>query len=144
MNLFQELQYKTLQYQTRRHFLRQCTSGLGAIAFGSLMGCNPFSSSSPDKGIAVDSNDAIFPHFAPKAKRVIYLHMAGSPSQLELFDYKPELAKLHNQDCPASWKARSLPLFRECPKCWALRQNLNSMGSQERWFPITFLILLPS
>lgn len=43
-----------------------------------------------------------FPHFAGKAKRVIYLHMAGSPSQLELFDYKPELAKLHNLDCPPS------------------------------------------
>ncbi|MEK6481002.1 DUF1501 domain-containing protein [Catalinimonas sp. 4WD22] len=104
MDLFQELQYKRLRYQTRRHFLRQCTSGLGAIAFGSLMGCNPFSSSSVDKKMAIDANPMAskFPHFAGKAKRVIYLHMAGSPSQLELFDYKPELAKLHNLDCPPS------------------------------------------
>ncbi|MDF9796409.1 hypothetical protein OKW21_001672 [Catalinimonas alkaloidigena] len=104
MDLFQELQYKRLQYQTRRHFLRQCTSGLGAIAFGAMTGCNPFSSSSPRQAMEIDANPMAsrFPHFAGKAKGVIYLHMAGSPSQLELFDYKPELAKLHNLDCPPS------------------------------------------
>ena len=41
-------------------------------------------------------------HFAPTAKRVIFLHMAGAPSQLELFDYKPALNKLHDQPCPES------------------------------------------
>jgi len=104
MDLFQELQYKRLQYQTRRHFLRQCTSGLGAIAFGAMSGCSPFSSTSPRQAMEIDANPMAskFPHFAGKAKRVIYLHMAGSPSQLELFDYKPELAKLHNLDCPPS------------------------------------------
>ena len=43
------------------------------------------------------------PQFAAKAKRVIYLHMAGAPSQLELFDYKPDLLRLDGQNCPASW-----------------------------------------
>lgn len=42
------------------------------------------------------------PHFIGKAKSVIYLHMAGAPSQLELFDYKPELLKLDGQECPQS------------------------------------------
>ena len=45
------------------------------------------------------------PQFAARAKRIIYLHMAGAPSQLELFDYKPELTKLDGQDCPASFLA---------------------------------------
>lgn len=113
MNIFQELQYRTLQHNTRRHFLKQCTSGLGAIALSSLAGCNLFSSerhpaSSPPSpasgGAAFNAHpmSAKLSHFAPKAKRIIYMHMAGSPSQLELFDYKPELEKLHAKDCPPS------------------------------------------
>lgn len=107
MNILQELQYRNLQYETRRHFLKKCTSGLGAVALGSIMGCNPLAADKPTGKIAqaaagADPMAAKFPHFAAKAKRIIYLHMAGSPSQLELFDYKPELEKLHAKDCPPS------------------------------------------
>lgn len=104
MDIFQELQYRKLQHQTRRHFLKKCTSGLGAMALGSLAGCNLFSSSGTGKTSEASTIDAAarIAHFAPKAKRIIYLHMAGAPSQLELFDYKPELSKLHGLDCPAS------------------------------------------
>ncbi len=109
MNIYQEAQHRQLQLETRRHFLKKCTSGLGAVALGSLMGCEFGSPAAQDvpasvKAALTDANPmtAKFAHYAAKAKRVIYLHMAGSPSQLELFDYKPELAKLHNKDCPPS------------------------------------------
>src|SRR4051812_41262922 len=71
----------------RRWFLKECGVGLGAIALANLTaGMSP----------AARRTDALAPkapHFAPKAKRVIYLFMAGAPSQLELFDHKPQLAK---------------------------------------------------
>src|SRR5437773_2830218 len=74
---------------TRRWFFEQCGVGLGAIALGQLFRENGWAASS-----AVANPLALKqPHFPAKAKRVIYLFMAGAPSHLELFDYKPELAK---------------------------------------------------
>ena len=101
MNLLEELQHLELQHETRRHFLKTCTTGLGAMAMASLWGCSGSGASAmpaPEAGAFLGN----IPHFAPRAKRVIYLHMAGSPSQLELFVYKPELQKLHDQLCPQS------------------------------------------
>src|SRR6266705_4082688 len=65
----------------RRWFLSQCRVGLGAIALRDLL------------AQTADPLAPKQPHFAPKAKRVIFLFMAGAPSHLELFDYKPQLAK---------------------------------------------------
>ena len=80
----------------RRHFLRDCGVGVGKIALASLLADGVRASASPD----------IFaprqPHFAPKAKRVIHLFMAGAPSQLDLFDYKPALTKLEGKPLPPS------------------------------------------
>ena len=74
---------------TRRWFFKECGVGLGAIALGQLLGGNaPAGSTASADPLAPKS-----PHFSPKVKRVIYLFMAGGPSQLELFDHKPELAK---------------------------------------------------
>lgn len=67
----------------RRWFLQQCGVGLGSAALATLM---------QGEGYAADTT--VGPHFAPKAKRVIYLFMAGAPSQHELFDYKPKLAEM--------------------------------------------------
>ena len=106
MKIFEEARHRDAEHKTRRHFLKQCTSGLGGIALGSMMGCNPFSGTGQPAAASAPINRNPLapgsPHFAPRAKRVIYLHMAGAPSQLELFDYKPELAKLHGLDCPQS------------------------------------------
>lgn len=121
ISLADEQRYRDLQHKTRRHFLKQCTTGLGALALGGMMGCQK---SGEVQGLESQVDDLLrqVPHFAPKAKRIIYLHMAGAPSQLELFDYKPELAKLDGKDCPQSLlEGKSLPLFREYPKCWGLR-----------------------
>lgn len=80
----------------RRWFLRQCGVGLGAAALTQLLG--------PGKA-ATAAEDPLapkMPHFAPKAKNVIFLFMAGAPSHLEMFDYKPELAKFDGTLPPAS------------------------------------------
>lgn len=64
---------------------------------GSILGCSSKSATGKAEGLER------IPHFLPKAKRVIFLRMAGLPSQLELFDYKPDLMKLDGKDCPASF-----------------------------------------
>ena len=79
------------QQLTRRWFFKECGVGLGAIALGSLLGENRLSAAGKVAG--VNPLTPKKPHFPPKAKRVIYLFMAGAPSHLEMFDYKPELAK---------------------------------------------------
>jgi hypothetical protein len=89
-------QLNHLQTLTRRHFLRQSQIGLGAVALASLMSKD----ASADRTRAADPLSPKPPHFAAKAKRVIYLHLTGSPPHLDLFDYKPELVKRSGQDCP--------------------------------------------
>lgn len=76
---------------TRRWFLEECGLGLGAIALSRLMGVTASAQGVPGKA-----------HFAPKAKNVIFLFMAGAPSHLEMFDYKPELAKYDGTLPPAN------------------------------------------
>jgi hypothetical protein len=99
-----DFRLEALKNISRRHFLRESAAGLGAAALGTfLAGCTSKSSGIPDK--LISNVDPMFPkppHFPGKAKQVIYLHMAGAPSQLELFDFKPELKKLDNQLCPPS------------------------------------------
>jgi hypothetical protein len=79
---------------TRRWFFQQCGVGLGAVALGSLFRESGWAAP------ALNPLAAKQPHFTPKAKRVIYLFMAGAPSHLELFDYKPELEKWNGKPPP--------------------------------------------
>jgi hypothetical protein len=81
----------------RRSFLDNSFAGLGGIAFASLMQ-KSMGDEAPWPGVF---DNAL--HFAPKAKRVIHLCMAGGPSQFESFDYKPELQKIHGQPFPESF-----------------------------------------
>ena len=76
------------RWVTRRWFFQQCAVGLGSIALGALFRQNGLASTSAFNPLAPRQ-----PHFKPRAKRVIYLFMAGAPSHLELFDNKPDLAK---------------------------------------------------
>jgi hypothetical protein len=80
----------------RRWFFQQCGVGLGAIALGQLFRQNGYAAPAGGNPLAPRR-----PHFAPKAKRVIYLFMAGAPSHLDLFDNKPELAKWDGKLPPA-------------------------------------------
>jgi hypothetical protein len=88
---------KLLHEVTRRHFFQQCGVGLGSIALSSLLG--------PGSASAATANSlaAKTGHFPARAKNVIFLFMAGGPSQLELFDYKPELQKYNDQPIPQSY-----------------------------------------
>ena len=79
---------------TRRQFLGKASLGLGSAALASLLNPRLFAAGA--------SSSALLPHFAPKAKRVIWLTQAGAPSQLETFDYKPGLAAMFDKDMPAS------------------------------------------
>jgi len=89
-----ELLEEQRRFHTRRWFFRDCGVGLGSIALASLLG--------QDKALGASSLLAgQRPHFAPKAKRVIFLFQGGAPSHLELFDNKPELAKWDGKLPPA-------------------------------------------
>ena len=80
---------------TRRHFFRDCGVGLGKIALAGLL-------TDALAGRAPAALPVRKPHFAPKVKRVIHLFMAGAPSHLDLFDPKPQLAKLEGKPLPPS------------------------------------------
>ena len=99
MNLLELARIEELQFITRRHFLRDCATGMGGMALASLVGCGGSSPAADGLTAGFGPRGADFPG---KVKHVIFLHMAGAPSQLELFDYKPELHKLHDQPCPDS------------------------------------------
>ena len=101
---------------TRRHFLGKMSIGLGSVALGSLLVRDLFGSEA-DTALAPVG----LPHFAPKAKRVIYLFQNGAPSQLESFDYKPKLIKMTGQDLPASIR---------------MGQRLTGMTANQEKFPM--------
>jgi hypothetical protein len=102
-------------WMTRRQFFSRSATGIGAAALGSLLQPALFGAD-PGGGILAR------PHFAPKAKRVIYLFMHGGPSQLDLFDHKPGLRELHGQELPASVRGT---------------QRLTGMTSNQKTLPIT-------
>ncbi len=86
--------FHTPTFYSRRHFLRDCTYGLGKVAAAGLL------TDSLSGAAAANPLSARGPHFAPKAKRVIHLFMAGAPSQLETFDPKPMLTKYEGKPIP--------------------------------------------
>src|SRR5690606_5999899 len=130
MNIVEEAIYRRATYNSRRHFLKQCTTGLGALALGSLIGCNSggrFSAGGKQAGL-----NFAMPHFTPKAKSVIFLHMAGGPSHLELFDYKPELQKLDGKDTPPSlMEGKNFAFLKGTPKLLGPRAGFHQVRSEE-------------
>jgi hypothetical protein len=115
-----------LLWQTRRHFFGQCALGLGSMALASLLGGNE----------APAAKELRFanplapkqPHFPARAKNVIYLFMAGGPSQLELFDYKPKLQELNGKPIPDSYlKGKRFAFMdtftKDVPKLLATRRR---------------------
>jgi hypothetical protein len=137
--------FARLQAQTRRHFLLSLTGGLGSMFLGTL--ASPLSSiasaveSSTDGITRLDLKRdpknplaALPAQFAPRAKRVIYLHMAGAPSQLELFDHKPELTKFDGQDCPASFLAgKRFAFITGIPKLLGTQYPFHQSGQSGQW-----------
>lgn len=127
----------SLQKKTRRHFLKG-SAGFGASLFLSQMGIsgNAFAT-----GQGLDfSRDAtaplspLPPQFAPRAKRVIYIHLAGGPSQLELFDYKPELIKHDGKECPDSFlEGKNFAFISGKPKLMGSLYPFKQHGESGAW-----------
>lgn len=102
-----------VKYETRRQFFRKFGSFMGTAALASLLPRDLLGATSAAK--------APGPHFAPKAKRVIYLHMVGGPSQMDLYDYKPKMGEYYDKDLPESIRNG---------------QRLTTMTSGQARFPI--------
>jgi len=100
----------------RRRFLSAMSIGVGSMALGSLLMPDLFSGTGMEEGWAPG-----VPHFAPKAKRIIYLFQNGAPSQQELFDYKPKLREMHGQEIPPSVRGK---------------QRLTGMTANQSSFPL--------
>ena len=119
--------FEKAQFLTRRHFLKYGATGLGAIALSSLMN-NDAAASQPNP-LAPKA-----PHFAGKAKRVIYLHLTGSPPHLDLWDYKPELVKRDGQDCPDEFlKGKRFAFTSGTPKLLGTRRTFKQYGKGGVW-----------
>lgn len=99
----------------RRRFLSRLGMGVGGVALGSLLIPDLFSGAEDELSVKG------LPHFAPRAKRIIYLFQNGAPSQLDLFDYKPMLQTMHNKELPASIR---------------MGQRLTGMTSGQKKFPL--------
>src|SRR3954462_3826366 len=119
---------EALQHLTRRSFLKSAGQfSLGAIALAGLstgahadQAANPLA---PKK-----------PHYAPKAKRVIYLHMSGGPPHLDLFDYKPELVKWNDKPCPDEFiKGRRFAFTSGTPKLMGTPHTFAQYGKNGIW-----------
>ncbi len=134
--LVKEANERVLHFYTRRHFIKESAMGLGALALGSLLHSCGFGSSSGNN-IVFDPAHPLapkMPMFPGKAKSVIYLHMAGAPSQLELFDYKPDLMKLDGQDCPKSLlEGKRFAFIRGIPKMLGPQAKFAQHGESRAW-----------
>jgi len=102
---------------TRRQFFGLSSTGIGAAALGMLLGASGQADAAIRTGGALPGGL----HFAPRAKRVIYLFQSGGPSQMDLFDYKPKMASLHGTDLPASVR---------------MGQRLTGMTANQDKFPV--------
>ena len=119
-----------LQAITRRHFLGKTAHGLGAIALASLLKNSASAAAIPPSNPLAPR----LPHFAAKAKRVIYLHLTGSPPHLDLFDYKPELVKRDGQDCPDAFlKGKRFAFTSGTPKLLGTRRTFAQYGKGGVW-----------
>lgn len=122
--------HRPLQNVTRRYFLSQCQAGIGGLALSSLLG----GAASAAGGNAKDPLAPGKPHFPAKAKSVIYLHMAGSPPNLDLFDYKPELIKHNDQDCPAEFfDGKEFAFTKGTPKLMGTPHKFRKVGQSGMW-----------
>jgi len=110
---------------TRRHFFSRGARGIGALALGSLLGHESMGAAlrpgATSQGAEHIGGLPGLPHFAPRAKRVIYLFQSGGPSQMDLFDYKPKMDDVRGQDLPASIR---------------MGQRLTGMTSGQKKFPV--------
>ena len=115
-----------LSHLTRRQFLRRSGTHLGSIALGTLLAESLVRAATPDPANPLAPRPS---HFAGRAKQVIYLHMVGAPSQLDLFDYKPALEKLDGELCPPEFiEGKRFAFIRGHPKIAASKYTFSRHG----------------
>lgn len=121
-----------LQQQTRRHFLSGSGISLGSMALSAVSGHRAAAGDIP-----VDSMKPLElrqPHFQAAAKRVIYLHLTGSPPNLDIYDYKPELVRRSGQDCPDEFlKGRTFAFTSGIPKLLGTPRRFSQHGASGTW-----------
>ena len=112
------LHHEKVRAQTRRHFFGQAGMGFGAMALNQLLAAEQA------PGIRIPA----------KAKSIIYLHMAGSPSQIDLFENKPALTKFHGKDCPEEYlKGKRFAFIKGTPKMMGPVFNYQKRGESGQW-----------
>ena len=116
--------------QTRRHFFQDCRVGLGALALGTILNADQDAATAATKA----TQHPLSPrpaHFPPQVKNVIFLFMAGGPSQLELFDHKPKLQSMEGQVIPESYvENKRFAFLKKMPNCWVRAANSSNMALQ--------------
>src|SRR5207248_794512 len=106
---------------SRRSFLQMTGHGFGAMALAHLLARDAFS-------LTAETSNKHGPHFAPRAKRCIFLFMVGGPSQMDLFDPKPALSKLHGQKLPASFGKITSQFVENDPICLGSTRKFGRYG----------------
>jgi hypothetical protein len=126
MDYSEFLRRVAVEQQTRRFFLKTSMACIGGMAFNGILG----------RALAQDAPATKLPaiHHPAKAKRVIYIHLAGAPSHLEMFDYKPELAKLDGKPCPDSFlKGKRFAFIKGVPNMLGPQCKFAQHGQAGAW-----------
>ncbi|MCH1500142.1 MAG: DUF1501 domain-containing protein [Akkermansiaceae bacterium] len=115
------VQYEKVRAQTRRHFFGQAGLGFGALALNQLLAEEK---GGVGKGVKIPA----------KAKSIIYLHMAGSPSQIDLFENKPALTKFNGKDCPEEYlEGKRFAFIKGTPKMMGSVFDYQKRGESGQW-----------
>ena len=121
--------HEKLQTQTRRHFMKACPIGLASIYLNNQLASS--AAAQTQSGADKPHREA---HHQPRAKNVIYIHLAGSPPGLDLFDYKPELVKRDGEDCPAEFfKGKNFAFTSGTPKLMGTPHKFARHGKTGAW-----------
>ena len=130
MQIYQEARLAQAKFNSRRHFLKHGILSLGALAMAPAW----LGKTTMGQQDQQDPTSSLLPMFPAKAKRVIFLYMAGAPSQLELFDYKPELVKLDGKPCPDSLLAgKRFAFIRGVPTMLGPLGRFKQHGESGAW-----------
>jgi hypothetical protein len=121
-----------LRDQTRRHFLSSAGLGIGGMALAALAGTR--AAAAPQASATANPLAPKQPPLVAKSKHVIYLHMAGSPSQLDLFEHKPELTKFHGTPCPQQYlEGKRFAFIKGVPKMLGPQFQYSQHGESGQW-----------
>lgn len=128
-----QIQLRSLQNATRRHFLQQSTIGLGGLWLATQNQALAEGTFRPQHSLD-NPLSPLAPPMPAKVKRVIFLHMVGAPSQLELFDYKPDLKRLDGKDCPESFlEGKRFAFIQGTPKMLGPQFPFKQFGESGAW-----------